>query len=116
MLQTKEEKAEYHRLYRIENKEKIAQQRKENDRLYRQTEVGKKSHTISTWKWRGILCFDWDLLYDLFLKVKFCEFCNVELNTNTKTKKCLDHDHSITDRFNVRGVLCLSCNVKDVLK
>jgi hypothetical protein len=32
------------------------------------------------------------------------------------TTRCLDHDHSITDRFNVRGVLCGKCNLKDVLK
>ena len=142
MPYTKEEKKEYNRLYRIENKEKkrlyylknkekISQERKERDKLWRlknkekhkeyfteynKSEQGKKVSTIGQWRHRGILCFDFDLLYDIFLKVKFCEFCNVELNTTTKTKKCLDHDHSITDRFNVRGVLCRSCNIKDVLK
>tara|TARA_R110002072_G_C7720156_1_gene514817 strand:+ start:316 stop:720 length:405 start_codon:yes stop_codon:yes gene_type:complete len=127
MPQTKEEKKEYDILYNLKNKEKV----KEKNRLYRlnnkelisknmieyrQTEQGKKSHRISLWKCQGILCFDWNLLYDLFISTTYCEFCNCELNTNTKTRKCLDHDHSITDKFNVRGVLCNSCNIKDVLK
>ena len=108
--ENKQEKKEYNRLYHSENREKIKQKKME----WTQTEKGKKSHIISNWRYIGILCFDWDLLYDLFLKTTNCEFCNVELNTNTKTLKCLDHNHSIKDKFNVRGVLCLSCNIKDV--
>ena len=108
----KEERNEYQRLYRIKNKEKI----KKQDKEYRQTDKRKKTNRISLWKYYGILCFDWNLLYDLFVSTTNCEFCNCELNTNTKTRKCLDHDHSITDKFNVRGVLCNSCNSKDVFK
>ena len=103
---------EYQRLYRIKNKEKIKEQQSKISQKFRQTELGKKSHIISNWKHYGILCFDFDLLYDIFLSTARCEFCNVELNTNTKTRKCLDHDHSINDRFNVRYVLCHSCNCK----
>ena len=114
-IQNKEERNEYMRLYRLNNKETIKQQKRE----WRQTEQGKKSGAISQWIRAGILCFDWDLLYDLFLKVKFCEFCNVELTTSrypSSTSRCLDHNHSINDKFNVRGVLCNACNIKDVLK
>ena len=111
MPYTKEERKEYMRLYNIENKEKIKQQKWE----WSQSEQGKKSVTIAAWRHRGILCFDYNLLYDLFLSTTNCEFCNVELNTNTKTRKCLDHDHSIKDKFNIRGILCTTCNVKDVL-
>ena len=103
-LKNKEKKKETNRLYRIENKEKIKE--------YEQTEERKKSNRISRWKYLGILCFDFDLLYDIFLKTTHCEICNVELNTNTKTRKCFDHEHSINDRFNVRYVLCHSCNTK----
>ena len=90
--------------------------RKEYDRLYRQTEKCKKANRISNWKSRGILCFNYNLLYDIFVKTTNCEFCNCILNTDSRTRRCLDHNHNITDRFNVRGVLCNSCNRKDVLK
>ena len=133
---TKEEKKEYKRLHYLKNKEKEKEKAlsyyyinkeksQENTKLwklknkeailkYNTTGKGKIIKIISQWKSRGILCFDYNLLYDIFVKTTNCEFCNVELNTNTKTLKCLDHDHSITDKFNVRGVLCNSCNVKDV--
>ena len=99
---------EYRRLYYLKNKEKL----KEEIRLYKQSEEGIKVNRIAQWKYIGILCFDWNLLNDIFLSTNKCEICNVELNTNTKTRKCLDHDHNITDRFNVRYVLCNSCNIK----
>ena len=53
------------------------------------------------------------------LKTTQCEICEVKLTIDrytTSTTRCLDHDHSINDRFNIRGVLCHSCNSKDVLK
>jgi len=139
MPQTKEQKKEYDILYRQKNKEKLRQQKiqyhKKNKEKLRQKQIiyseknkekkrqydklycerNKKDKVLHNWINRGILCFDFDLLYDIFLSTTNCEFCQVELNTNTKTLKCLDHDHSINDKFNVRGVLCLSCNFKDVL-
>tara|TARA_R110000765_G_scaffold160408_2_gene264626 strand:+ start:383 stop:829 length:447 start_codon:yes stop_codon:yes gene_type:complete len=144
MPYTKEERKEYYRLWRIKNKEekkeymrlwniKNRQRTKKKQRLWylnnkekmeekhkewRQSEQGIKSRTISSWRRQGILCFDFDLLYDIFLSTSKCEFCQVELTTggkNTSTTKCLDHNHDINDMFNVRGVLCLSCNNKDVL-
>ena len=86
---------------------------------YNTTGKGKIIKIISQWKSRGILCFDYNLLYDIFVKTTNCEFCNVELTIDTittSTTRCLDHNHNITDRFNVRGVLCHLCNFKDVLK
>ena len=129
MPYTKEQKKEYDRLYRIKNKERIKERNrlyhienkeriKEYVKKYQQTEQGKKKRSIVKWISRGILCFDWNLLYDIFVKTSHCEFCNVELTTgryNTSTTKMLDHDHNITDRFNIRGVLCNVCNIKDVL-
>ena len=133
MPKTKEEIKEYKRLYQIKNKDKIKQWRidnkekikqyridnKDKKSLYQKTEQGKKVHRIGQWKYRGILCFDYNLLYDLFVSTTKCEFCNIQLTTgryNTSTTRCLDHDHSINDKFNIRGVLCNSCNRKDVLK
>jgi len=111
IIDNKEKVTERNRLYQIKNKQKLIE--------YRQTDTFKKSHRIGQWKHRGILCFDWNLLYDLFVSTTNCEFCNVELTIDkkpTSTTRCLDHDHSITDRFNIRGVLCHSCNNKDVFK
>ncbi len=127
MPQTKEEKREYHRQYHIKNREKLLKQKQEyhiknkDKRLnemkeYRKTESYKKSNRISHWKYQGVLCFDYNLLNDLFLKTNNCEYCNCELYGLGNNKKCLDHDHSITDKFNIRGVLCQKCNVKDVFK
>tara|TARA_R110000824_G_scaffold245603_1_gene434643 strand:- start:230 stop:679 length:450 start_codon:yes stop_codon:yes gene_type:complete len=149
MPKTKEENKEYQRLWRLKNKEKMKEYQqeyrlqnkdkmkeyqqgyqgeyrlknkdklKDNLKEYYKTYEGKKSYTISKWRERGILCFDFDLLYDIFLSTTRCEFCNVEFTTSrypTKTTKCLDHNHSIKDKFNVRGVVCHPCNIKDVLK
>ena len=124
MPKTKEQKKEYDRLHYIKNKERIKERHrlydnKEYFKEYQQTEQGKKSLRICKWKSRGILCFNFDLLYDIFLKTTHCEFCKVELTIGrytTSTTRCLDHDHSINDRFNIRGVLCHSCNTKDVLQ
>ena len=102
---------EYKRLYRLKKKEHL----KEWQREYRQTEEGKKSSRIGSWKKRGILCFDYNLLYDIFINTTICELCNCELTIDrypTYTTRCLDHDHSITDKFNIRYVLCHSCNSK----
>ena len=104
---------EYGKIYREKNKEKIRQRKRE----WKKSPAGKKRRRIDDWKKQGILCFDWDLLYDLFLSTNKCEYCGIELKEGNKCDgKCLDHDHSITDRFNIRGVLCRKCNFKDVLK
>ena len=131
---TKEEEKEYKRLWYIKNKEKILEDQKEyykihKDKIkeyvkeykkeYKKTEHFKKNERISRWKRWGILCFDWNLLNDIYLSTTKCEFCNIKLTIDkktTSTTKCLDHDHNITDKFNIRGVLCNSCNLNDVLK
>jgi len=133
MPKTKEEINEHRRQYYLKNKEKhqeyylknretiLQSQRqyrlnnKDKRKEYNKTEARTKSRRIRTWKKYGILCFDWDLLHELFIKTTHCEYCNCELYGVGNNKKCMDHDHDITDRFNVRGVLCQICNVRDVL-
>ncbi len=81
-----------------------------------QSPAAKKSKRISRWKARGIICDDWDALYERYLSTTHCEKCDVELtgsNPRTRTSKCVDHDHSIKDRENVRGILCNACNLND---
>ena len=89
------------------NKERIKKDRKN----YRQTEEGKKSIRISNWKFKGVICDDFDKLYEYYLNCWNCEECNVELIEGCygANKKCLDHDHR-TGLF--RNVLCNTCNTK----
>ena len=89
------------------------EERLEYMKEYRQTPEGKKSNRISHWKTYGIKCEDWNLIYEWFLSVTNCEKCDILLTkdkTNTRTTKCLDHDHSNGE---IRYVLCHSCNSND---
>jgi len=103
----KEAIAEYGKEYRENNKDKKA----EYDKKYKQSEAGKKSSRICNWINSGVICDDFDSLYEYYLNVEFCEECNVELVEGKfgSNKKCLDHDH-VTGEF--RNVLCQRCNVK----
>tara|TARA_R110002110_G_C13039899_1_gene679734 strand:- start:116 stop:523 length:408 start_codon:yes stop_codon:yes gene_type:complete len=116
----KEKKQVYDKEYRDKNKEKLKQQikdwdekpenkakRKENN----QTPKRRKYDAIRRWKGRGVICDDWDTLYERYLNTELCELCNCELTTGkrNKTTKCLDHCHE-TGEF--RNILCLVCNTK----
>tara|TARA_R110000765_G_C18426123_1_gene544946 strand:+ start:156 stop:488 length:333 start_codon:yes stop_codon:yes gene_type:complete len=105
------DRKEYLKEYKLKNKEKIREQNK----AYRLTPVGRKVYRISHWKRRGVICDDWDILYDTYLNTLECDNCGIELTTDkirTLTTKCLDHDHSITDKPNFRNILCHWCNTK----
>ena len=98
------QKAEYNQ----NNKEKIAEKNKE----YLKTPNGKKSNTISGWKYIGIKCDDYDTLYANYLAETHCDFCRVKFGKwgdGSGTFKCCDHDHE-TGLF--RNFLCNGCNVK----
>ena len=88
---------------------------KEYQKQYRNTEKGKKIRRIISWKNLGIIFFDYDLLHEIFIETTHCDLCGVKLTedkNNTKTTRCLDHDHSITDYDNVRNILCWNCNIR----
>ena len=113
------DKKEYYK----NNKEKILQQKKEYyeknkqkireyQREYCKTDKGLKNSRINNWKKIGVIDNfndDFEILYKIYLSTKFCDICNCELNTNTKTRKCLDHCHK-SGYF--RNIVCNSCNVK----
>ena len=124
MLQTKKEKKnEYNRLRYQRKKEEIKakqrlyahenrEYRSEQKKLYYKSSDGIKFRRIGHWRNRGV--FDHfndnhETLYKIYQSTKFCENCNVELNIeeDSRTKKCLDHCHT-SGYF--RNILCCSCN------
>jgi len=114
-LKSKINRTEYYKEYNkyyIPDKEK----RKANCKRYVEKHPLKrqKSRRISQWKKRGIICFDWDFLYDIYIECDTCDFCHNPFKNSTD--RHLDHDHSITDDMNIRGILCMKCNTADKLK
>ena len=78
----KEKIAEKNKAYRENNKEKIAERKKE----WFQTEKGRKSNKIADWKRQGVVCENFDNLYDYIINCKNCEQCNVELTIDKRRK------------------------------
>ena len=125
--QNKEQQQEYDRKYYEKNNEKIKERRREYikknkekvrkyNNEYRQTPSGIKTYRISQWKKRGIICDDYDKVYDIYVKETNCWWCNKEFENSYD--RCLDHDHDhdINDRENIRGIICKGCNNRDVYK
>jgi hypothetical protein len=106
-------KKKYDKQYYQDNKEKINEYQREQKKAWRQTPSGRKSRRIHQWKFRGVISDDFDALYEKFINTANCENCDILLTEDkirTATTRCLDHDHSITDRENFRNVLCHVCN------
>ena len=102
-----------------QSKEERAEKNRERDRAYRKTPAGKKYQRIRNWMRKGIIVDDWDTFHERFINTTHCEKCDVLLtggNPRTRTTKCVDHDHDIKDRENVRAVLCHACNANDNCK
>ena len=106
----KQKRKQYMKKWREENKDYM----KEYDKKYHQTPQGKKCKRITQWKHRGIITDNYDAVYEKYINTHNCEYCNCEFTE--KNKRCLDHSHHITDAPNIRGILCTSCNIRDVYK
>jgi len=135
MVLTEEQRKDYQKKYQKANKEKIKQQRKEyreankekikeskkkhretnkeqikqRKKKYYQTEEGKKKHKISSWKRAGVICDDFNSLYDIYKNTNICNICNIKLIEGRcgANHRCLDHNHK-TGEF--RQILCSTCN------
>ena len=104
----RETNKERKKAYYEKNKEKI----KAYNKVYDQTPAGKKARRTRIWKSRGVICDDFDALYEQYINTLLCEECEVELTEDkviTPTTRCLDHCHE-THLF--RNVLCNACNVR----
>ena len=98
---TKEQQLLRAKIYRDNNKDKIKQ--------YRVHGTGLIARRKANWRCHGIISDDWDKTEEQFANTTHCEGCNKEfLKTSNR---CLDHDHGITDKPNVRNVLCQRCNI-----
>ena len=74
-----------------------------------------KLNMKNTWKRRGIIFIRlFEEIYDIYIHCSECDTCKKKF-INSRDR-CLDHCHLITDDFNVRGVICRSCNSKNFQK
>tara|TARA_R110000787_G_scaffold110397_2_gene219073 strand:+ start:288 stop:722 length:435 start_codon:yes stop_codon:yes gene_type:complete len=107
----KEKRKKYYNEYREKHREKLQDYRKKYIEEYKKTEQYIKTHRIRKWKSRGVICDEWDNLYNKYINTTNCEECDVELVSGMygSNKKCLDHDHK-TGEF--RNVLCNTCNCR----
>jgi len=120
----------YQKIYNEANKEFVAERQSnydkqrylENPEIYKNRnlksklnnpESSRKSERLSNWRKYGIICDDMDSVYIHYLNCNRCEYCDEPFKSDYD--RCLDHDHSIIDRNNIRGVLCRKCNTLDVL-
>ena len=85
----------------------------EKVKAYQETDLYKKQSKINKWKHQGIITKDWDNVYDVYMNTTNCDYCNKKFK-DSKYRQ-LDHDHDIKDDNNIRGIICVACNFKDVL-
>jgi len=104
------DRQQYHReRYLRLNPNKTRFKIKSDEERKKNRSITEKKHD---WKRRGVydnFNDNYKTLIKIYFSTKYCDNCAIELNTNTKTRKCLDHCHK-SGYF--RNILCHSCNVK----
>ena len=86
----------------------------EKVKAYEDSDRYKKQSKIASWKHHNIIADDWDLIHDVYMNTNNCDYCKKEFKNSLD--RHLDHDHSLIDSNNIRGILCRECNTKDKLK
>ena len=68
-----------------------------------------KVYMKAQWKSRGII-FDgmFDEIYDIYIHCAECDDCKTPFK-NSRDRQ-LDHNHDITDEYNIRNILCRKCH------
>ena len=127
MPQTTEKKAEYNRVYYLENKEKLNAQHKAYHLVHKekQTEYMRayklKNHEkvmIDQWRTTGHFIPEGTehAAYVRFRDTTHCEYCGWELVEGGKTRtntKVRHHDHDIECEDNFIAVICNVCNLRE---
>ena len=125
-LKNAEKYKAYQKKYRDANREKLREANalyynsphiKERYILKRATPSWRRGNTIRSWKHLGIKCDEeWDEVFEWYKDATHCWICDKTFNElytpRNGATRCLDHDHT-TDEYNVRGVICVSCNVNN---
>jgi len=95
---------------------KTKEEKRLQKKAYNQSPEGKKAQKKGKWKYHGIIIKNFDEFYEKFLSTTHCQICKKKLTIdkyNTHSTKCVDHDHNINDRENVRYICCNACNSND---
>ena len=90
---------------------KARENARERNKRYREKHPDrfKKSNHKTNWKISGIIFEDqFENVYNDYIKQTNCECCWKPFK-DSKDKQ-LDHDHNNTTSYNVRGIVCNSCN------
>ena len=98
--------------FRLRN-EKWAKENPEKVKAYLESDLYKKGSKIASWKHHHIICDNWENIYRIYMATNKCDFCQTEFKNSRD--RCLDHNHSILDSYNIRGILCQQCNLNDKL-
>ena len=93
------------RLEYFQNRRNTEEQ-KQYMKEFRKSEAGIKSARITKFKQMGIVCNDYDALYEKWKTTTHCEDCKVELvkANNSATRKCVDTKTAI---------VCYKCSIKE---
>jgi len=114
----------YQRNYQKKLREKMTQQQKQEKSEFQKEYMKSyvkdrdkyhKYDTIYNWKNRNVIetwYYNYDELYEWYLKTNHCEECGITLTQDKKRKsttKCLHHNHN-TNEFEM--IVCHACNVR----